>query len=64
MLIDVLVALIVIAILIYVVNLVIGMLGLPAEVKTIALLIIGLIALLYILSLFGVSVGSHSPLLK
>ena len=64
MLIDVLVALIVIAIIIYVVNLVIDMLSLPPQVKTIALLIIGLIALIYILSLFGVNLGTHSPILK
>lgn len=64
MLIDLLVTLLVIALIVYVVNLVISLLGLPAEVKTIALIIVGLIALFYILNLFGVNVGSHSALLK
>lgn len=56
MLITLLVTLLVIALVVYVINLVIGLLGLPPAVKTIALIIVGIIALAYILNLIGVSV--------
>ena len=60
--IGLLVTLLVIGLIIYVVNLVIGMLSLPPVVKTIALIIIGVIALLYILQIFGVAVPLGMPL--
>ena len=53
-LITLLVTLLVIAVVIWVVGLIIDMLALPPQVKTIAMVIIGLIGLFYILSLFGV----------
>jgi hypothetical protein len=43
-------------IVIYVVNLVIGMLALPAQVKTIVLIIVGLVFLLWILNVLGIFV--------
>jgi hypothetical protein len=43
-------------IVIYVVNLVVGMLALPPQVKTIILIIIGLVFLLWILRVLGVFV--------
>jgi len=60
MLISFLVALLVIAVILYCVNLVIGMLALPPAVKTIALLIVGLLGLFYILGLLGI--GGIAPL--
>lgn len=63
-LISLLVTLLVIALVIYVINLVIGLLELPPAVKTIALIIVGVIALLYILNLFGVGVPFNAPLIK
>lgn len=57
MLISFLFAVLILAIILYVVNLVIGMLSLPPQVKTIALLIIGLIFLFYLLNLLGVNIG-------
>lgn len=48
--------LLVAAVLIYVVNLVIGMLTLPAQVKTIILIIVSLIFLIAILRMLGIFV--------
>ena len=48
-----LVSLLIGAIVIYVVHLIIGMINVPAEVKTIAYLIVGIIVLLWLLDLFG-----------
>lgn len=52
--IEILVTLLLLAVVIYVVNLVIGMLNLPSQVKTIAYLIVALIALFYLLDTFGI----------
>ena len=43
-------------IVIYVVNLIIGMLSLPPQVKTIVLIIVGLVFLLWILRVLGIFV--------
>lgn len=51
--IELLVTLLLLAIVIYVVNLIIGMLALPPQVKTIVYIIAGLIGLLYLLSRLG-----------
>lgn len=51
--IELLVTLLLVAVLIYVVNLVIGMLNLPDQVKTIAYIIIGLVVLFWLLQYFG-----------
>ncbi len=51
--IELLITLLLLAVIIYVVNLVIGMLTLPPQVKTIAYIILGLIALFYLLDKFG-----------
>jgi hypothetical protein len=56
-LIQILVWLIVLALVIYASWLVIGMLGLPAEVKTIVLLVLSVIFLLMILGKFGILNG-------
>lgn len=56
MLITLLVTLLVIAVIVYAINLVIDLLNLPQAIKTIALIIVGIIALAYILNLIGVSV--------
>jgi hypothetical protein len=48
--------LLVAAVLIYVVNLVVGMLTLPAQVKTIILIIVSLIFLIAILRMLGIIV--------
>lgn len=55
-LISLLIYLLVAAIVLYAVHLVIGMLALPAQVKTIALIIVGLVALLWILNTLGIFV--------
>lgn len=48
--------LLVAAIIIYVVNIVIGMLSLPAQVKAIVLIIVGLVFLIWILRTLGMFV--------
>lgn len=58
--IDFLVTLLLLAIVLYVVHLIIGMLALPQQVKTIAYLIIGVIALLWLLSYLGIYSGGPS----
>jgi hypothetical protein len=55
-LIQLLIYLLIGGIVIYVVNLVIGMLALPAQVKTIVLIIVGLVFLLWILNVLGIFV--------
>ncbi len=62
--ISILISLLLLALLIYVVNLVIDLLGLPPAVKTIAVIIIGVLALVYILHLFGIAVPLAFPLTK
>jgi len=52
--ISILLTLIVLAVVLYVVNIIMGMITLPPQVKQIAWVIIGLIVLIYLLSLFGV----------
>lgn len=52
--ISLLLTLLVLAVVLWAVNLVMGMINVPAQVKQIAWVIIGLIVLFYILSLFGV----------
>ena len=52
--IELLVTLLLVAVLVYVVNIVIGMLNLPPQVKTIAYIILGLIVLFWLLDYFGV----------
>ena len=54
MLIDILIAAIVIVVIVYVAKLVLDMLELPAPVRQIAMLIIGLIVLIVVLGWFGV----------
>ena len=44
------------ALLLYVINIVIGMLELPAQVKTIALIIVGIVFLVWILRTLGIFV--------
>lgn len=51
--ISILVTLLIAAIVIYVVYLIVGMINLPAPIKNIVYLILGLIILLYLLSYFG-----------
>ena len=51
--IELLIALLIAAVLIYVVNLVIGMLALPPQVKTIAYIIVALIFLFWLLDYFS-----------
>lgn len=55
---TILLTLLVIAVVAYVVYLVINMLPLPAPVKTIAYLILGLVLLLWVLSVFGFGIPS------
>ena len=62
--ISLLVSLLVVALVVYVVKLIIDVIPLPQPVKTIALIIVGIIALVYILSLFGVHIPLGVPLLK
>lgn len=52
--IELLITLILVAVVVYVINLIIGMLNLPPQVKTIAYLILGLIVLFWLLDFFGV----------
>lgn len=54
MLIDILIAAIVIVVIVYVAKLVLDMLELPPPVRSIAMLIIGLIVLIVVLGWFGV----------
>jgi heme A synthase len=63
-LIGFLVALIILAIVVYIAKLVIDMLPLPEVAKTIAMLLLGLVALLYILGLFGINTGVNVPALR
>lgn len=57
---NILIDLLILAVVLYVANLIIDMLTLPAQVKTIALLIIGLIGLVLLLNQLGVStLGLH-----
>lgn len=51
--IEMLVGLLILALVIYMVHMIIGMLNLPAQVKTIAYIIVGIVVLLYLLRLFG-----------
>lgn len=51
--IELLVTLLLLAVVVYVVHLIIGMLNLPQTVKTIAYLIVGLIVLFALLNYFG-----------
>lgn len=52
--ISILLSILVLVVIVYVVTLVINMLNLPGPVKQIALLIVGLCALLWLLGVFGV----------
>ena len=52
--IELLITLLLVAVLVYVVNLVIGMLNLPPQVKTIAYIILGLLVLFWLLDYFGI----------
>jgi len=57
-----LITLLLVAVVVYVVHLVIGMLALPPQVKTIAYLIIGIIVLFWLLNYFGIySTPVHFP---
>lgn len=57
-LIDILIAAIIIAVVVYVAKLIIEMLALPAPIKSIAYLIIGLVVLVLVLQWFGVEAGN------
>ena len=52
--IEILITLLVAAVLIYVVNLIVGMLNLPSQVKTIVYIIIGLVVIVWLLKFFGI----------
>ena len=52
-----LITLLLVAVVIYVVNLLIGMLKLPSTVKTIVYLILGLVFLFWLLNYFGIYSG-------
>ena len=52
-LVPILVALLVFAIIVYVVHLVLGMLSLPPQVRMIALLILGVVFLIYLFQMLG-----------
>ncbi len=63
--ITLLITLLVLALVIYCVKLVIDMLPLPPVVKTLALIIVGIIALVYLLSVLGIAVPmGRLPLLR
>lgn len=51
--IEMLVGLLVLALIVYVVHVIIGMLNLPAQAKTIVYIIVAIIVLLYLLNFFG-----------
>ena len=51
--IELLITLLVVAVLVYVVYLVLGMLHLPPPIQTIVFLIVGLVVLLFLLDMFG-----------
>lgn len=57
--IELLITLLLVALVVYVVHLIIGMLNLPQQVKTIAYIIIGVVVLLWLLSYLGIY--SYSP---
>ena len=54
-LISLLIELIVFGVIIYVVNLIVGMLSLPPQVKTIVMILIGLIFLIVLLNTVGIT---------
>lgn len=56
LLVELLVAVLILAVVLYAINLILCMLTLPPQVKTIAFLIVGLIFLVYLLNLVGVAV--------
>lgn len=62
--IELLVTLLLVCVVVYVLNMVIGMLALPPQVKTIAYLILGLIVLFWLLNYFGIYTTSlnHRPI--
>ena len=62
--ISLLVTLLLLAVVLFVIKLIIDQIPLPPVVKTIAYLIVGLIALVYVLSLFGVNLPLNTPLVK
>lgn len=63
--ISLLIGLLILAIIIYVVNLILAQLALPPVVKTIAYLIVGIIGLIWLLSALGINTGLGSaPLLR
>jgi hypothetical protein len=49
--------LLIVAVIVYVVYLIVGMINLPAPIKTIVYLIMGVIVLVYLASLFGIDTG-------
>jgi uncharacterized membrane protein YuzA (DUF378 family) len=55
--IELLITLLLVAVAIYVINLIFGMIPLPPQAKTIAYIIIGLIVLFWLLSFFGIYSG-------
>jgi hypothetical protein len=55
-LLTLLIYLLIAGVVIYVVNIVVGMLSLPPQVKTIVLIIVGLVFLLWILRVLGIFV--------
>ena len=57
LLVSFLIAVLIIIIVVYVVKLLLDMLTLPQQVKIIALLIVGLIALIYLFNHFGRAIG-------
>lgn len=52
--IEFLITVLLLAVVVYVVHLIIGMLNLPQQIKTIAYIIVGLIALFWFLDKFGI----------
>ncbi len=63
--ISLLVTLLVFAIVIYVVNLILGMIVLPPQVKTIIFIILGLIFLFYLLNMLGLGIPlDNRPVLR
>jgi hypothetical protein len=55
--ISMIVTLLLLGVLIYVVQLIVSMLALPSQVKTIVYIIIGVLVLLYLLNMFGLYNG-------
>lgn len=52
--IDVLITLLLVAVVIYVVNIIINLISLPAQVKQIVYIILGLVILFWLLDFFGI----------